>query len=115
MSARNAASGTRSGSASAAASVSLARLSVSAGRSGMSDDDTDASLALHRLITLELEARIGRALAGAQLVFPAVPGADDVRIIGVVGLADIRLVRSEELDHLALHHALAGGATLMQE
>ena len=32
----------------------------------------------------------------------------------VIGLADIRLVRSEEFDHLALHHALAGGAALMQ-
>src|SRR3954468_19419987 len=105
MSTRSAASGTRSGSASAAASASLARPSVAimsswAGRSSTSDDDIDASLALHHLITLELEARIGRAFAGAQLVFPAMPGAHDVRIIVVVGLADIRLVRCEELNHL---------------
>src|SRR5882762_8478763 len=114
MSARSAASGTRSGSASAAASASLARLSISAGRSSMSDDNIDASLALHHVITFELEARIGCAFAGTQLVFPAVPGAHDVRIIVVVGLPDIRLIRSEQLDHLALHHALAGGAALMQ-
>src|SRR5262245_4935568 len=112
MSARSAVSGTRLGSASAATSASLARVSASAGC--MSDDDIDASLALHHLIALELETRVGRAFAGEQLVFPAMPGAHDVRIIVIVGLADVRLIRSEQLDHLALHHTLAGGTTLMQ-
>src|SRR5262249_26916134 len=114
MSARSGSSGMRSGSASAAANTSLACLSVSAGRSSTSDDDIDASLALHHLVALQPQARVRRAFAGEQLVFPTVPGADDVRIIVVIGLTDIRLVRSEQLDHLALHHALTGGAALMQ-
>src|SRR4051794_16423092 len=114
MSARSAASGMRSGSASAAARASLARPSVSAGRSRTSDDDIDASLVLHDLVALQPQARVRRTFAGAQLVLPAVPWAHDMRIIVIVSLADIRLVRREELDHLALHYALAGGATLMQ-
>src|SRR5215475_3678109 len=114
MSARSAASEMRSGSASAAANTSLACLSVSAGRSSTSDDDIDASLALHHLEALQPQARVRRAFTSEQLVFPAVPGAHDVRIIVVIGLTDIRLVRREQLDHLALNHALAGGAALMQ-
>src|SRR5262245_50205833 len=112
MSARSAVSGTRLGSASAATSASLARVSASAGC--MSDDDIDASLALHHLVALELEARVGRAFAGEQLVFPAVPGAHDVRVAVIVGLPEIRLVGGQQFDHLALDHALAGRATLMQ-
>src|SRR5215813_7348137 len=114
MSARSAASGMRSGSASAAANASLACLSVSAGRSSTSDDDIDASLALHHLVAFQSQARVRRAFASEQLVFPAVPGAHDVRIIVIIGLTDVGLVWSEQLDHLALHHALAGGAALMQ-
>src|SRR5262245_23684178 len=112
MSARSAGSGTRSGSASAAASASLARVRDSVACT--SDDDIDASLALHHLVALELEARVGRAFAGEQLVFPPVPGAHDVRVAVIVGLPEIRLVGGQELDHLALDHALAGRATLMQ-
>src|SRR5262245_14355936 len=114
MSARSAVSEMRSGSASAAANASLACLSVSVGVSSTSDDDIDASLALHHLVALQPQARVRRAFAGEELVFPAVPGAHDVRIIVIIGLTDIRLVRAEQLDHLALHHALAGGAALMQ-
>src|SRR5262245_14881275 len=112
MSARSAVSGTRSGSASAAASASLARVSDSA--ECTSDDDIDASLVLHHLVALELEARVGGAFAGEQLVFPAVPGADDMRVAMIVGLAEISLVGAQQLDHLALDHALAGRAALMQ-
>src|SRR6185369_14715821 len=114
MSARRAASGIRSGSASAAANASLACLSASAGRSRMSDDDIDASLALHHLVALQPQARVRRTFTGEHFVFPAVPGAHDVRIIVVISLADIRLVRGEQLDHLAFDHALAGGTALMQ-
>src|SRR5262245_29446459 len=112
MSARSAGSGTRSGSASAAASASLARVRDSVACT--SDDDIDASLALHHLIALELEAWIGRAFAGEQPVFPAMPGTHDVRVAVIVGLPEIRLVGAQKLDHLALDHALAGRATLMQ-
>src|SRR5438093_4733465 len=112
MSARSAVSGMRSGSASAAASASLARASDSAGCT--SDDDIDASLALHHLVALELEARIGRAFAAEQLVFPAVPGAHDVRVAVIVGLSEISLIGAQELDHLALDHALAGRPALVQ-
>src|SRR5262245_60325795 len=112
MSVRSAGSGTRSGSASAAASASLARTSASAGCT--SDDDIDASLALHHLIAFELKAWVGRAFAGEQPVFPAVPGAHDVRVAVIVGLPEIGLVGTQQLDHLALDHALAGWAALVQ-
>src|SRR5262245_41951857 len=114
MSARSSASGMRSGSASAAANMSLACLSVSAGRSSTSDDDIDASLALHHLVALQPQARVRRAFTSEQLVFPAVPGAHDMGIVMIIGLTDIRLVWCEQFDHLALHHALASRTSLMQ-
>src|SRR5882757_4808705 len=104
----------RSGSAMAAASASAARPSASAGGSTTSDDDIDASVALNHVVTLEPQARIGRAFAGLELVLPAVPGADDMRLVLVVGLAEIALVRAVELDHLVPDQALAGRAALMQ-
>src|SRR5262245_19944935 len=107
MSARSAASGMRSGSASAAVNASLACLSASAGRSRTSDDDIDVSLTQDHLVALQPQARVRRTFTSEQLVFPAMPGAHDVRIIVVIGLANIGLVRCEELDHLALNDTLA--------
>src|SRR5215211_6330377 len=104
----------RSGSPRAAASASEARVSVSAGRSRTSDDDINASLALNHFIAFQPQARIRRAFAGLQLVFPAMPGADDVRLVLIVGLAEKRLVGTEDVEHLAPHDALAGRAALMQ-
>src|SRR5262245_10512778 len=112
MSARSAVSGMRSGSASAAESASLVCVSNSAGCT--SDDDIDASLALHHLVALELEGRVGRAFASEQLVFPAMPGAHDMWVAVIVGLPKIRLIGTQELDHPALDHTLAGRAALMQ-
>src|SRR5262245_24862935 len=104
----------RSGSAAAAPSISAARVSISAGRSSTSDDDIDASLALHHLVLAQLEPRVGRAFAGLELVFPAMPGADDVRLVLVVFLRHERLVRRIDVDDLAPDDALAGRAALVQ-
>src|SRR5687768_8672336 len=104
----------RSGSLTAAPSASAARASVSAGRSRPSDDDIDTSLALDDFVTPEPQLRIGRAFAGLELVFPAMPGTDDVRLVVVVGLGHERLVRRIDVDDLAPDDALAGRAALMQ-
>src|SRR5215472_8662269 len=103
----------RSGSLSAAASVAAARGSSSPGRSITSDDDINASLALDDLVALEPDLRVGRAFAGGELVFPAVPGADDVRLVLVVGLAEERFVGAEQVDDLVADDALAGRPALM--
>src|SRR5258708_5948340 len=98
----------RSGSPTAAPSASAARTSRSAGRSETSDDDIDASLVLNHVVAFQPQARIWRAFAGQQLVFPAMPGADDMRLVVIVGLGQIRLVRSQEVHNLAPDNALAG-------
>src|SRR5579862_4734405 len=104
----------RSGSVSAAASASAARgKSSSLGRSMASDDDINASLALHDLVPLEPDFWVGRAFAGRQLVFPAVPGADDVRLVIVVGLAEERFIGAEQVDDLVADDALAGRPALV--
>src|SRR4051812_12391148 len=104
----------RSGSSTAAASASEARSSVSAGRSRTSDDDINPSLALDDIVAFQPQAWIGRAFARLQLVFPAMPGADDVRLVMIVGLAEERLVRTEHIEDLAPDDTLAGRAALMQ-
>src|SRR5581483_2596376 len=100
ISVRSSASGTLSGSLTAAASTSLARASASAGRSMTSNDDIDASLTLDDLVLPQPQVWIGRAFAGLELVFPAVPGADDMRLLVVVGLALERPVGPVEVDDL---------------
>src|SRR5262249_41365611 len=114
ISARRSASATRSGSPIAAASSAAAWAMVSAGTASVSDDDIDASLALHHLVALESHFRIGRALAGLQIVFPAVPRTNDMRLVFVVGLAEELAVRPEQIDDLVADDALAGGPTLVQ-
>src|SRR6185503_12830375 len=104
----------RSGSLTAAPSISAARASVSVGRSTTSDDDIDASFTLNHLVAFQPQLRIGRAFAGLELVFPAVPGTDDVRIVIIVSLGHERLVRCIDVDDLAPDDALAGRATLVQ-
>src|SRR5262249_50678622 len=66
------------------------------------------------LEALEPHFRVGHALAGFQLVLPAVPRADDVRLVVVVGLAEIVAVRAEQVDDLVADDALAGRAALVQ-
>src|SRR5215469_17260812 len=104
----------RPGSPMLAARRSAARVSVSAGHSSTSDDDIDASFALDDLVSLEPERRIGRAFAGLELVFPAVPGADDMRLVRIIGLAQKGAVRSIEVDDLIAHDPFAGRSALMQ-
>src|ERR1700722_17927818 len=104
----------RSGSVTPAASISVARASVSAGWSSTSDDDINASVALHHFVALEPQLRIRRALPGLQFVFPAVPGADDVRFVVVIGLAEELPVLVVKVEHLAPNNALAGRSALMQ-
>src|SRR5712671_447408 len=97
----------------APASASLAPVSTSMG-GATSGDDIDGSFAFDHVKFLETQARIGCADAGEQFVFPTVPRADDMRVVVVVGLAEIRLIGTQQVDHLTLHDALAGRATLMQ-
>src|SRR5580692_2450029 len=104
----------RSGSPIAAASVSAARASTSAGWSRTSDDDINASVALHHIMALEPELRVGRALPGLQFVFPAVPRADDMRLIVVVGLAEELPLFVVKIDYFAPGNALTSRAALMQ-
>src|SRR5262245_34155072 len=104
----------RSGSATAAPSASAARTSVSAGWSSTSADDLDASLALHDIVIAHAQPWVGRAFAGLELVFPAVPRADDVRLVVVVFLRHERLVGGVDVDDLAPDDALAGRAALVQ-
>src|SRR5918999_854365 len=102
------------GSPTAAASVSAARVSASAGRSSTSDDDIDASFALNHFVAPQPQLGVGRAFAGLQLVFPAVPGADDVRLLGIVALTEKGPVGPVEIDHPVPDDAFAGRAALMQ-
>src|SRR5262245_34321308 len=104
----------RSGSVTAAPSTSVARESASAGRSSTSDDDIDASFALNHLVALQPQLRIGCAFACLQLVFPAVPGADDMRVVLIVSLGHERLVRRIDVDDPAPDDAFTGRAALMQ-
>src|SRR5262245_28922796 len=112
ISARSAASGMRSGSPTAPASAWVARSITS--RSMTSDDDIDPSVALNHLVAPKLEARIRCTFAGLELVLPAVPGADDVRLVLVVGLAEKAPVRSEEVHDPVPDDAFAGRAALVQ-
>src|SRR5580704_9727553 len=104
----------RLGSLIASASAAAAWTMASAGGTSVSDDDIDASLALHHLVALEPHFRIGRAFAGFQLVFPAVPRTHDVRLVLVVGLAEKVAVRPKQIDHLVADNAFAGRAALVQ-
>src|SRR5687768_6861840 len=103
----------RSGSLTAAPSASAARASVSAGRSRPSDDDIDTCRALDDVVAPGRPLRIGRALAGLELVFPAMPGSDEVRLVVALRLGHERLVRRIDVDDLAPDYAFAGRAALL--
>src|SRR5258705_10819317 len=80
---------------------------------GLRDDINLGSL-LHHLVAPQLELAVGNAFAGLDVVFVAVPRANEVRL----GVGEIQalggLVRHDPLFHRRDDHALAGRSALVQ-
>src|SRR5471030_497031 len=61
----------------------------------------------------QLEFAVADAFAGLDVVFVAVPRADEVHLVAV-GLALIGAVGGKYVDHVVDHHAFAGRPALVQ-
>src|SRR3984957_17484034 len=79
-----------------------------------SDCDIHLSVALHDAEFLEPDARVADMRAVRQMIFVAVPRADDVHVGLVEFLAHEHAVLADHVDHLRHAQALAGGAALMR-
>src|SRR5690349_20366413 len=78
-----------------------------------SGDDEYIFAAAHHLVFPKLELAVSHAFAGLDVVLVAVPGADEVQLVGK-RLALIGAVRRDDVDHLVDQDALAGRAAGMQ-
>src|SRR6185312_1587793 len=77
-----------------------------------SDCDIHFSVALHDAEFLQPDARIAHMGAVGEMIFVAVPRADDVHVGLVELLAEEHAVLADDIDDLRHPHALAGGAAL---
>src|SRR5579864_6301264 len=69
--------------------------------------DVDVVAAAHDLVFLQLEPVVADAAAGGQLVFVAVPRADEVHFVGK-RLALVGPIGADQIDHLVDQDAFAG-------
>src|SRR5262245_17495371 len=77
-------------------------------------DDVEIGAATHDLIRFQPQRAIAGAFAGLDVVFVAVPGADEVRLVGGELLAEPDLMGAEHVLDLGHDYALAAGAALVQ-
>src|SRR5262249_58502485 len=75
-----------------------------------SSDDENVLAATHDFILAQLQLAIADALAGADVVLVAVPGTDEVQLVGEF-LALVGLVRRDEVFHAGDDVACAGLAS----
>src|SRR5580704_2740791 len=68
--------------------------------------DVDFVATPHHLESLQLQLGIAHAMAGLEVVFVAVPRADEVHLVGK-GLALVGAIRRDDIDHLVDHDAFA--------
>src|SRR5262249_39556070 len=68
------------------------------GKTPLSGNDVKVFAALHDIKALELEAAVADAFTGFQVVFVAVPGADEMNLIGK-GLSLIGAVARYDIDN----------------
>src|SRR5256885_751278 len=76
-------------------------------------DDVEIGAAAHDLIGFEPQRAVAGTLAGLDVVFVAVPGADEMRLVGGESLAEPDLVRPEHVLDLMHDHAFATRAALV--
>src|SRR4029077_3601060 len=80
----------------------------------LAGDDVEIGAASHDLIGLQAQRAFACAFAVLDVVFVAVPGADEVRLVGGELLPEPGLVRPEHVLDLVHDHAFAAGAALVQ-
>src|SRR3954464_15570872 len=78
----------------------------------MSGDDIDVLSALHDLVAFQPQPPVGRTFAGLEIVFVAVPWADEVHLVGE-SLPVPGSVGTEYVLDLVHDDAFAGRPTLM--
>jgi hypothetical protein len=76
-------------------------------------DHIDVLTALHHLVTAQRVPRVGYAATGVNVELPAMPRANDVSTITVVGLENHFAVRTEHGRDPPHDSALTDGATLV--
>src|SRR5260221_7768713 len=79
-----------------------------------SGQDIKVGAAAHNLERAEAQAAIARAFAGLDVVFIAVPWANEMRFVGGKGLAEPGLVGSQHVLDLGHDDAFAARPALMQ-
>src|SRR3954447_1948636 len=77
-------------------------------------DDEEIGTAAHDLIGFQAQRAVACAFARFDVVFVAVPGADEVRLVGGELLPEPSLVRPQHVLDLVHDHAFAAGAALVQ-
>src|ERR1700742_3410934 len=92
-------------------SASLTR--SAAGMRVLARDDIDVLPAPHDVEALQLQAAVADTGAGFEIVFVAMPGADEMHILAEA-LAVPGAIGAEHVLDLVHHHAFAGRAALMQ-
>src|SRR5260370_33015547 len=75
-------------------------------------DDVDVFTALDDVVLAQFQLAVADALTGLEIVFVAVPRADEMRFVAI-GLALVEAVLVDHVDNVLRDHAFAGRSALV--